>query len=87
MKTYTLIAGVNGVGKSGLTGVLKEDRSDLGHIVDFDRIMAENGYNIKNTVITAKERGYNIEKTDVIRRFGKRFDELMKILPYCDETH
>ena len=38
MKIYTLIGGVNGAGKSSLTGALKEERSDLGVIVDPDKI-------------------------------------------------
>lgn len=45
MKTYTIIAGVNGVGKSSFTGVLKEQRSDLGTIIDVDKITAELGGN------------------------------------------
>jgi predicted ABC-type ATPase len=40
-KTYTIIAGVNGTGKSSLSGVLKTERSDLGHIVDVDKIAVE----------------------------------------------
>lgn len=43
MKTYTIIGGVNGVGKSSFTGVLKERSTDLGMIVDVDRITAELG--------------------------------------------
>lgn len=43
MKTYTIIGGVNGVGKSSFTGVLKERCEDLGHIVDVDKITAELG--------------------------------------------
>lgn len=38
MKTYTIIGGVNGVGKSSFTGVLKERSTDLGVIVDIDWI-------------------------------------------------
>ena len=45
MKTYTIIGGVNGVGKSSFTGVLKECSTDLGVIVDVDRITAELGGN------------------------------------------
>lgn len=45
MKTYTIIGGVNGVGKSSFTGILKEQRSDLGIIVDVDKITAELGGN------------------------------------------
>ncbi len=43
MKIYTIIAGVNGVGKSSLTGVLNGESSDLGIIVDTDRITADLG--------------------------------------------
>ena len=45
MKTYTIIGDVNGVGKSSFTGVLKERSTDLGVIVDVDRITAELGGN------------------------------------------
>lgn len=45
MKTYTIIGGVNGVGKSSFTGLLKEQRSDLGTIIDVDKITAEMGGN------------------------------------------
>lgn len=36
MKIYTIIGGVNGVGKSSLTGVLKSCMTDLGVIVNLD---------------------------------------------------
>ena len=36
MKYYTIIGGVNGVGKSSLTGVLKKQRTDMGMIIDTD---------------------------------------------------
>ena len=45
MKTYTIIGGVNGVGKSSFTGVLKERSTDLGNIIDVDKITAELGGN------------------------------------------
>lgn len=45
MKTYTIIGGVNGVGKSSFTGVLKERSTDLGTIIDVDKITAELGGN------------------------------------------
>ena len=45
MKNYTIIGGINGVGKSSFTGVLKERSTDLGMIVDVDRITAELGDN------------------------------------------
>lgn len=41
MKMYTIIGGVNGAGKSSLTGSLKYQRDDLGYIIDVDRITAE----------------------------------------------
>jgi predicted ABC-type ATPase len=43
MKIYTIIGGVNGVGKSSFTGVLKERTTDLGVIIDVDKITAELG--------------------------------------------
>ncbi|MCL2433692.1 MAG: zeta toxin family protein [Clostridia bacterium] len=43
MKTYTIIGGVNGVGKSSLTGVLKQQMRDLGIIVDVDDMTAKLG--------------------------------------------
>ena len=38
MKIYTIIGGVNGTGKSSLTGVLRETVSDLGIIIDADQL-------------------------------------------------
>lgn len=43
MKIYTMIGGVDGVGKSSFTGVLKGSRTDLGIIVDVDRLTAQAG--------------------------------------------
>ena len=43
MKIYTIIGGVNGTGKSSLTGVLKAITNDLGRIVDVYAITARNG--------------------------------------------
>ena len=45
MKTYTIIAGVNGCGKSSLTGVLRTEINNLGKIIDVDKITASCGYN------------------------------------------
>lgn len=45
MKTYTIIGGVNGVGKSSFTGVLKERTTDLGTIIDVDKITVDLGGN------------------------------------------
>lgn len=45
MKIYTIIGGVNGVGKSSFTGILKEQRSNLGILIDVNKITAELGGN------------------------------------------
>ncbi|MCL2627934.1 MAG: zeta toxin family protein [Oscillospiraceae bacterium] len=144
--TYTIIAGVNGVGKSSFTGVLKKERSDLGFVIDVDKIAHErsctaiesgkiainkinkclqdmvsfsqettlSGHRTAATIKEAKEKGYNIrlfyialnsqsellarienrvrkgghniQEDDVERRFEKRFEDLIKILPFCDEA-
>lgn len=38
MKKYTIIGGVNGTGKSSFTGVMKSSVTDLGVIVDVDKL-------------------------------------------------
>lgn len=43
MKKFTIIGGVNGVGKSSLSGVLSNDLADLGIIIDTDKITAQLG--------------------------------------------
>jgi len=43
MRTYTIIGGVNGTGKSSLTGVLKTQTTDLGVIIDVDKLTAAAG--------------------------------------------
>lgn len=43
MKIYTIIAGVNGAGKSSLTGSLKYQRRDLGKVIDVDRLAMQHG--------------------------------------------
>lgn len=45
MKIYTIIGGVNGSGKSSLSGVLAAKTTDLGIIIDVDKITAENNGN------------------------------------------
>lgn len=147
MKNYTIVGGVNGVGKSSLSGVLRVERSDLGYIIDVDKLAVENrcgaiesgkialtmideffqrglsftqettlsGVKTEKTIKTAKENGYsvrlfyigldtleesveriknrvskgghNIQEDDVERRFAKRFDDVIKVLPYCNEVH
>ena len=46
MKTYTIVAGVNGAGKSSLTGVLRTEITSLGKIVDVDKIIVKCGGNV-----------------------------------------
>lgn len=146
MKTFTLIAGVNGCGKSSLTGVLRTEVDNLGKIIDVDKITAacggnaieggkkaiqliesclereicftqettlsgkktlrtvhlamQKGYHIRLYYVgldTAEESlqrienrvrkgGHNIDTATVMTRFDKRFDDLLMILPYCNEA-
>lgn len=145
MKIYTIIAGVNGVGKSSLTGVLSGERTDIGVTVDTDKIMSEHGDRLKGgkaaiekindslekginltqettlsgvrtlkTIRRARELdyyirlyyigvdsaeesikriknrvekgGHHIPDEDVLRRYNKRFKDLITVLPYCNEV-
>lgn len=43
MRIYTIIGGVNGVGKSSFNGILKEQSTDLGTIIDAEKITAKLG--------------------------------------------
>ena len=146
MKTYTIIAGVNGCGKSSLTGVLRTEISNLGKIIDVDKITFQcngnaveggkravaliddclekeicftqettlSGRKTLNTIKRAVEKdyyirlyyvglntkeeslmrienrvkkgGHNIDTEAVARRFEKRFDDLLLVLPYCNEA-
>ena len=43
MPIFTIIGGVNGSGKSSLTGVLKAQRTDLGRIIDVDKLAKIHG--------------------------------------------
>ncbi len=146
MKIYTIIGGVNGVGKSSLSGVLSAENYDLGIIIDADKITSEHdgdrikggkiavslindclskkinftqettlsGVRTLKTICKARELdyfirlyyigvnsseesirriknrvekgGHDIPSDDVKRRYNKRFDDLAKILPYCNEV-
>lgn len=146
MKIYTIVGGVDCVGKSSLLGVLSAESSDLGIIIDADKITNEFGgdrikggriaiqriksclekkinftqettlsgvrtlktiqkardmnYFIRlyyvgvNSCIESINRiknrvskgGHDIPVEDVKRRYNKRFQDLAKILPYCDEA-
>jgi len=146
MKTYTIVAGVNGCGKSSLTGVLRTEKDDLGIIIDVDKITVSCSGNVldggkkalaliddclekeicftQETTLSERETldtikraiakdyyirlyyvgldtvdesllrianrvkkgGHNIETEAVNRRFGKRFEDLLAVLPYCNEA-
>ena len=146
MKTYTIVAGVNGCGKSSLTGVLRTEIDNLGKIIDVDKITFACGGNAieggkkaielideclekeicftqettlsgKKTLNTikraiekdyyirlyyvgldsmeesllrienrVKKGGHNIDTDAVKRRYNKRFEDLLSILPYCNEA-
>jgi predicted ABC-type ATPase len=146
MKVYTIIGGVNGVGKSSLSGVLSAESTDLGIIVDTDKITASiggdkikggkeaikrideclsrginftqettlSGTRTLKTIIRARELnyfirlyyvgvstsdeslkriknrvekgGHDIPVEDVERRYNKRFEDLARVLPYCNEV-
>ncbi len=146
MNIYTIIGGVNGSGKSSLSGVLSAVSSELGIIIDTDKITAETGgdrirggkvaialiddclnkrinftqettlsgvrtlktiqrarnYNyfirlyyvgissseesIKRIKNRVEKGGHDIPSADVERRYLNRFDDLAKILPYCNEV-
>lgn len=47
MKTYTVIGGVNGVGKSTLSGVLSVTDYSMGIIVDPDKLIKKSGDRLK----------------------------------------
>ena len=146
MKIYTIIGGVNGVGKSSLSGVLSAESSDLGIIIDVDKITAENGGDrikggklavqriadclskginfTQETTLSGvrtlktmqkardndyfirlyyvgvssstesldrianrvRKGGHDIPAEDVRRRYEKRFEDLARVLPYCNEV-
>ena len=46
MKIYTIIAGVNGAGKSSLTGVLRAEMKNLGKVIDVDKMIVKCGGNV-----------------------------------------
>lgn len=63
MKIYTIIGGTNGVGKSSFLGSLDEQRSDLGVIVDADKInLRFNGDKVKGGKAAAKMISDCLEK-------------------------
>lgn len=146
MPKFTIVGGVNGVGKSSLSGVLRDCLNDIGVVVDPDKLIARHGgdeyvggkaaitrlqeclaqridfteestlsgsfsrrmaraardagYTVRLYYVgldTAEESvrrianrvtrgGHDIPEQDVQRRFAKRFSDLAKLLPLCDEV-
>lgn len=142
-KVFTILAGVNGVGKSSAMGILRTTSESYGAIIDPDDYAIKYGGNIKGgkealkdieyciengfafteettlsgkhiiaTAKKAKEHGYTINliyiglnsaqdsidrvanrvkhgghdipSETIIRRYNHRFEQLSKILDYCD---
>ena len=132
MKNFTIIAGVSGVGKTSMMGVLRAEHTDLGKILceedaseEVARDIISNGHDFsletalyggmaKHICLQAKEAGYNIRMyyigldtlneslfrirnrverggcdvsaKDVESQFAHRFEDVLEILPYCDEA-
>lgn len=62
MCTYVIIAGVNGVGKSSLRGVLEGQSVLLGHIIDADAIAKKNNFdNIKAGIAAVDEINFCLD--------------------------
>ena len=145
MAIYTLIAGINGVGKSSFAGSLLAQNNDLGIFIDTDKKVSDRGGSLEGgklavrqirdclakgisfsqettlsgkqplqTILQAYKKGYfvhlhyigldtlddsllrianrvrrgghSIPEETVRRRFQKRFYDLKKILPYCQNA-
>lgn len=59
MKAYTIVSGVNGSGKSSLLGILKTETTNLGKIIDVDKITVkcnENPIECRKQTITLIEK-------------------------------
>ena len=77
MRTYTIIGGVNGTGKSSLTGVLRTQTKELGTIIDVDRITAagrlppiEGGKAALRRILECLEKGVSFTQETTLS--GKR---------------
>lgn len=62
MQIYTIIGGVNGCGKSSLTGALKAERSDLGLIIDVDKLAAQLGSPVEGGKAAVRKIDQCLEK-------------------------
>jgi hypothetical protein len=69
MKTYTIVGGIDGTGKSSLIGVLKAERNDLGNIIDIDKLASKNaGNDLKAAEIGITEIWYFLNKVFLLLR-------------------
>lgn len=83
MNKYILIAGVNGVGKSSLRGVLEGQNVLLGHIIDADAIAKQYNYdNIKAGKAAVTEIDYclknNLSFTQETTLAGHRTEKTIR---------
>lgn len=62
MKIYTIIGGVNGSGKSSLTGAIKAERKDLGAIIDVDKLNVALGDKVSGGKEAIKKINHCIEQ-------------------------
>ena len=62
MKRYTVIAGVNGAGKSSLTGALKAERTDLCLMIDVEQLAVSSGWPIAGGKLAVQKINQCIEK-------------------------
>ncbi|MBR2047504.1 MAG: hypothetical protein IJ960_02810 [Oscillospiraceae bacterium] len=65
MRTYTIIGGVNGTGKSSFTGVLKECCTDVGTLIDTDEKAAVINDFIRKGVSFTQETTLSGRKTEL----------------------
>lgn len=127
MKVYTIVAGVDGCGKSSQLGILRTETANIGKVVEDHEITLcldagdcftqektlhsdqtlntikraiANDYYIRLYYVgldtkeecllrianRVKKGGHNIDTDAVTKRFNKRFDDLLAVLPYCNEA-
>ncbi len=83
MNRCTLIAGVNGTGKSSLRGVLEGQGAILGHIIDPDYIAKQNSFDVVRAGKQAIEEindclDRNVSFTQETTLAGKRIERTLK---------
>lgn len=89
-KTFTIIAGLNGSGKSSLTGPIKYERKDLGEIVDVNRLTKEcdgdfyeAGQKAMSTMERCIQQGLNFtQETTLAGAYTRRVAKAAKLAGY-----